>query len=81
MDFTRLAVLIALAGGALVDILIAVYLTLVGALAYAINKPADPKSIAIFVSDGWRVSPRRRWRCRSFARTIISTPSSRSARR
>jgi len=49
VDLTRLAVLIALAGGALVDILIAVYLTLIGALAYAVNKPADPKSIAIFI--------------------------------
>jgi hypothetical protein len=49
MDYTRLAVLIALAGGALVDILIAVYLTLVGGLAYAINRPAEPKSIVIII--------------------------------
>jgi hypothetical protein len=49
MDLTRLAVLIALAAGALVDILIAIYLILVGGLAFAINKPADPKSVAIVV--------------------------------
>jgi hypothetical protein len=47
MDLTRLVVLIALAGGALVDILIAVYLTLIGALAYALNRPAEPRSIVI----------------------------------
>lgn len=49
MDYTRLAVVTALAGGALVDILIAVYLTLVGGLAYALEKPADPRSIAILL--------------------------------
>ena len=49
MDTTRLAVVIALAGGALVDILIAVYLTLSGGLAFALNKPADPRSIAILL--------------------------------
>ncbi len=49
MDITRLAVVILLAAGALGDILIAVYLTLVGALAYALNRPAEPKSIAIIV--------------------------------
>jgi hypothetical protein len=48
MDYTRLAVVIALAGGALVDILIAISLTLLGALAAAVNNPAAPKSIAIF---------------------------------
>jgi hypothetical protein len=49
MDYTRLAVVIALAGGALVDILIAIYITLVGGLAYALNNPADPRSIAILL--------------------------------
>jgi len=49
MDVTRLAVVALLAGGALVDILIAIYLTLIGALAYAINRPAEPKSIAIML--------------------------------
>jgi hypothetical protein len=49
MDVTRLAVVILLAGGALVDILIAVYVTLIGALAYALNRPAEPKSIAIIL--------------------------------
>jgi hypothetical protein len=49
MDLTRLSVLIALAGGALVDILIAVYLILIGALDFAVKNLADPKSILIFV--------------------------------
>ncbi len=49
MDITRLIVLVALAGGALVDILIAIYLTLTGALGFALNKPADPKSFLIFI--------------------------------
>ena len=49
MDLTRLAVLIALAGGALVDILIAIYLILIGGLAYALNRPAEPRSIAIII--------------------------------
>ena len=47
MDLTRLAVLILLAGGALVDILIAVYLTLIGGARFRAQQPADPKSIAI----------------------------------
>ncbi|HKY87562.1 MAG TPA: hypothetical protein VJL90_12435 [Pseudorhodoplanes sp.] len=47
MDLTRLSVLIALAGGALVDILIAVYLILAGALDFAVKQPLNPKSIAI----------------------------------
>ncbi len=47
MDFTRLAVLIALAGGALVDILIAVYLILLGGLDFAVKNPAHPKSLVI----------------------------------
>ncbi len=49
MDTTRLAVVTALAGGALVDILIAVYLTISGGLAFALNAPADPRSIAILL--------------------------------
>jgi hypothetical protein len=46
MDTTRLAVLIALACGALVDILILAYATVTG-LDHALNNPAQPKSIAI----------------------------------
>jgi hypothetical protein len=49
MDYTRFAVLIALAVGALADILIAVYLILVGALDFAAKQPLHPKSIAIIV--------------------------------
>ena len=47
MDVTRLAVLILLAGGALVDILIAVYLILIGAMDFAVKQPLQPRSIAI----------------------------------
>jgi hypothetical protein len=47
MDTTRLAVLIALAGGALVDILIAVYLILVGALDAAVKNPLHPKAFVV----------------------------------
>ena len=47
MDLTRIAVVVALAGGALVDILIAIYLTLVGALAFALNNPMQIRSIGV----------------------------------
>jgi len=49
MDVARVAVLVILAGGALADIAVAAGMILVGALAHAISRPAEPKSLAIFV--------------------------------
>lgn len=58
MDLTRLAVLVALAGGALVDVLIAVYLILVGALDAAVKNPLHPKAfIVLFLIAACFVAP------------------------
>jgi hypothetical protein len=49
MEIARLVVLILLAAGTLIDILILAGVTLIGGLAYALNRPAELKSIVILI--------------------------------
>lgn len=76
MDVGRFVVLIMLAGGALTDIVIACGLILVGALAHAINNPAELKSLAIFVliAAGFAAPPiaLSLWRQNSYPKAFVA---------